>query len=48
MSMSVSGSPHTTPRVREQARDAVAVMVFSAGASVATTVVLLLLMALGR
>lgn len=48
MSMSVSGNPPTTPRVREQARDAVAVMAFSAGASVALTVAVLLLMALGR
>ncbi|WP_157551215.1 hypothetical protein [Nocardioides jensenii] len=48
MSLSVSGTPHTTQRVRDQARDVVAVMAFSATVSVALTVVLLLLMTLGR
>ena len=48
MSMSVSGTPHSTPRVREQARDVIAVMAFSAGVSLAMTVVILLLMSLGR
>lgn len=48
MSMSVSGTPHPTRRVREQARDVVAVMAFSAGVSVALTVLLLTLITLGR
>lgn len=48
MSLSVSGTPHPTPRVRERARDVVAVMTFSAGASVALTGILLLLISLGR
>ena len=48
MSMSVSGTPRSTPRVREQARDVVALMAFSAGVSLGMTAVLLLLMSLGR
>ncbi|WP_156388623.1 MULTISPECIES: hypothetical protein [unclassified Nocardioides] len=48
MSMSVSGTPHATPRVRDRARDVVALMAFSAGVSVTLTVALLLLMSLGR
>ncbi|CAM3537004.1 hypothetical protein NODU109028_21385 [Nocardioides dubius] len=48
MNISVSGSPHGTRRVRHQARDAVAVMAFSAGASLVLTAALIVLMALGR
>ncbi|NYG57980.1 hypothetical protein BJ980_000903 [Nocardioides daedukensis] len=48
MSMSVSGSPRTTPRVREQARDAVAVMLFSVGVSLVLTMCLVVLMTFGQ
>ena len=48
MSMSVSGTPQSTPRVRDRARDVVALIAFSSGVSLAMTVALLLLMSLGR
>lgn len=48
MSMSVPGVPSAPPRVRHQAREALAVMAFSAATSVGISLVLLLLMILGR
>jgi hypothetical protein len=48
MSMSVTGVPQAPPRVRHQAREALAVMAFSAVMSVAISVALLTLMFLGR
>ncbi|WP_154402607.1 hypothetical protein [Nocardioides speluncae] len=46
--MSRTGAPQPPRRTRHQARDAMAVMVFSATASVGLTVVLILLMRAGR
>ncbi|MDN5892663.1 MAG: hypothetical protein L0H93_01450 [Nocardioides sp.] len=46
--MSVGSAPHSTRRVREQARDALAVMALSAVVSGSLALVLLLLMLLGR
>jgi hypothetical protein len=48
MSMSVTGAPPAPPRVRHQARAALAVMAFSAATSVGLSVALLLLLSLGR
>lgn len=48
MSLSASGTPRATPRVREQARDVVAVMLFSVGVSVALTVCLVVMMTFGQ
>ena len=48
MSMSVTGVQPAEPRVRHQARAALAVMAFSAATSVGLSVTLLLLMSLGR
>ena len=48
MSMSVTGVPPAPPRVRHQARQALAVMAFSAVTSVGLSFTLLLLMSLGR
>ena len=48
MSISVTRVPPSRPRVRQQAREALAVMAFSAAASVALSLGLLLLMTLGR
>ena len=48
MSMSVTGVPPTPPRVRHQARAALAVMAFSAATSVGLSFALLLLISLGR
>jgi hypothetical protein len=44
----VAPSRHGTRRVRHQAREAAAVMAFSAGTSVVLAVALLLLTSLGR
>ncbi len=46
--MSVTGVPQAPPRVRQQAREALAVMAFSAVMSVGTSLLLLALMHLGR
>lgn len=46
--MSVGGSPNPAPRVREQARDTLAVMAFSAAVSGSLALLLLLLVTLGR
>lgn len=46
--MSVTGVPKAPPRVRHQAREALAVMAFSAVTSVGISVVLLSLMYLAR
>jgi hypothetical protein len=48
MSMSVTGVPPAPPRVRHQARQALAVMAFSAATSVGFSLTLVLLMSLGR
>jgi len=48
MSMSVTGAPPAPQRVRHQARQALAVMAFSASMSVGLSLTLLLLMSLGR
>ena len=48
MSIAVTGRPPAARRVRHQVREVVAVMAFSLGSSVALTLVMLLLMMLGR
>lgn len=45
--MSIS-TPPAVPRVRQQAREAIAVMAFSAAVSASLSVLLLLLLTLGR
>jgi hypothetical protein len=48
MSVAVTGRSPVARRVRHQAREVVAVMAFSLASSVGLTLVLLLLMTLGR
>ncbi|MDT0201248.1 hypothetical protein [Nocardioides sp. AE5] len=48
MSLSVSGTARPTPRVRHQVRDAVSVMLFSVGASLALTALLAVVMTFGQ
>jgi hypothetical protein len=48
MSSTSSDTSRPQPRVRHQARDAVVLMVFSAGMSVSLTVVMTLLLAAGQ